>query len=127
MYIEELIQFHWQNTTSLSAVIPAERVFTGPSPIPARPCVIVLHEKSEVLFRTNRSAPWRQGMVRIELHHESFDEGIRIAKVIEQEFDRLRLESAGRTDSVRFRFVGTESTRTESDSWKFVGEFRYSG
>ena len=127
MYIEELIQAHWRKTANLAAAIPMDRVFTGPSPLPGLPCVVILHEKSEVPFYTNRPIPWVRGTLTFELHHDSFDDSLRIATMIEREFDRLRLESTDHTEVVRIRFVGSENFRNENGTWRLVRTFLYSG
>jgi hypothetical protein len=127
MYIEELIQTHWRNTTNLSAAIPADRVFTGPSPIPGLPCGVILHEKSEAPFRTNRPLPWKRGTLAFEVHHDSFDDALRIATVIEREFDRLRLESTDQTEAVRLRLVRCEQFRDGNGPWTLARTFVYSG
>ena len=121
MYIEELIQSHWRNTSTLSTAVPTDRVFTGPSPIPGLPCVVILHEKSEVPFHTNRPTPWKRGTLAFEIHHDSFDDALRIATIIEQEFDRLRFET------VRIRLVRNENFRSENGSWRLVRVFQYFG
>ena len=127
MYIEELIQAHWRKTPNLSAMIPTDRVFTGPSPIPGLPCVVILHEKSEVPFHTNRPIPWRRGTLTFELHYDSFDDALRLATAIEREFDRLRLESTDHTESVRIRFVRSKNLRDENGTWKLIRTFHYFG
>jgi len=127
MYIEELIQTHWRKTTNLSAAIPTDRVFTGPSPIPGLPCVVILHEKSEIPFHTNRPIPWKRGILTFELHHDSPNDAPRIATLIEREFDRLRMESTDKTEAVCLRFVRGENLRNENESWKFVRTFQYLG
>ena len=127
MHIEELIQSHWRNTASLSTAVPTDRVFTGPSSIPGLPCIVILHEKSEVPFHTNRPTPWKRGTLTVELHHDSFDDALRIATVIEREFDRLRLESTDQTEIVRIRLVRSDNLRDKNDSWKFVRVFQYFG
>ncbi len=126
MYIEELIQNHWRKTAYLTAAISADRVFTGPSPIPGPPCVVILHEKSEVPFHTNRPLPWLRGTLIFELHHESFDDALQIAATIEREFDRLRLKSDDKTETVRIRFVKAENFRDGDGPWKLVRTFSYS-
>ena len=127
MYIEELIQSHWRNTSALAAAVPTDGVFTGPSPIPGLPCTVILHEKSEIPFHTNRPIPWKQGTLAFEIHHDSFDDALRIATVIEREFDRLRLESTDQTEAVRIRFVRSENFRSENGSWRLVRVFQYFG
>lgn len=127
MFLEELIQYFWKNTAALSAVVAPERVFTGPSPVPILPCVVILHEKAEVLFHTNRSLPWRRGTLRFELHHASLDEALGIAKIIERHFDRLRLETPDQTESFRLRHVESENQRIGDDHWKLIRVFQYFG
>lgn len=128
MLLEEMIHAYWRDATQLSAAIPLERFYTGPTPVPAIPSVIMVTEKSEVLFRTNRKSPWTTSMIRFELHHTTFESGVDIVRVIEQSFDRLRLEDPGKNWNVIFRLVRGENLRSaEGGNWKFVRWFRLVG
>ncbi len=127
MLLEETIQLFWKDSTSLSSTLPPERFYTGPVLAPMLPCVLLLHEKTEVLQYTNRAEPWQKIYFRFELRHESFEDGMKLAGLIRQSFDRLVLHDPEGKWSFRFQFRQGEDSQEETGKWVFVRRFALTG
>ena len=127
MLLEEMIHAYWRDSMPLRSAVPLERFFTGPAPIPVVPCVVLVNEKTDVLFRSSRASAWRKIALRFELHHESLERGIEIARLIDQSFDRLNLREPHENWSFLFRYVGGENLCTDNGVWKFVRRFQLIG
>lgn len=127
MQLEEMIHAFWRDTATLHSAMPLERFFTGPTPIPSIPCVLMVNEKSELLLHTSRGTPWTKISLRFEVHHDDFQRGSEQARLIEQTFDRLRLGETEGERSFHFRFAKSENLRNDDATWKFVRTFRLIG
>lgn len=127
MILEELIHVFWRNSAELCSIVPSERFITGSATFIAKPCVSLFSEKEEVLFHTNRPVPWKKIGLRFELTHDSFDAGIRIAELIERNFDRLRLDDEAEKRSFVFGYYRGENTKNQDESWLFIRRFRVIG
>lgn len=127
MKLEEMIHGFWRDTASLHAAMPLERFFTGPAEIPTIPCVLLVNEKTDLLAHTNREHPLTTVSVRFEVRHGDFELGSELARLIEQTFDRLRLDEPSGSRSFLFRFVKAENRRDGDSDWVFVRYFRSVG
>lgn len=127
MLLEETIQAFWRDSAALSAVVPPERFFLGPATFHPVPCVALVHEKSDVLFRTNRPFPWRKLLFRFEVLHESFEKGMKIAVTIEQGFDRMELRDPNDEWMYQFRLLQGENRRSDDGTWKLTRRFQLIG
>lgn len=127
MLLEEMVHAFWRDSTALCTAIPPERFFTDTAIIPCVPCVVYVHEKTEILLHSNRAEPWKKIGLRFEIHHTTFEEGVVIARLVETNFDRLRLNEPGGNWSYLFRLIQSEDKIPEEKAWKFIRRFRLIG
>ena len=127
MLLEEMIHAFWRDSTVLAKAIPPERFFTGPVKLDAMPRVVLVHEQTKILVQTNRRNSWKRIKIRFEIHHETFETGAAVARLIEETFDRLRLNAADGSWSFLFQWIESETQPLEDRAWKFVRRFQLTG
>lgn len=127
MLLEEMIHAFWRDSTPLSSVVPPERFFTGPVDRSLVPGVVLIHEQSTVLCHTNRPEPWQKILLRFEILHESHESGAEVARLVEESFDRLRLNTPDGGRSWQFQFIESKTQPVNENVWKFIRRFQLIG
>ncbi len=127
MTLEEMIHTYWRDSVTLCAAIPVDRFYTAAATLPGLPCVVLLCEKTSVLFHSNRSGPWENTSLSFTIHHHSYEQGATVARLVEEAFDRLRLHDTERARSYLFRLTQSENAPNNEQSWKCVRKFHVIG
>ncbi len=127
MLLEEKIHDYWRDSPALCDAMPFDRFFTAPSSLPAMPCVALMMEKTDAILYTNRTPPLKRAALRFEIHNESYEKAVEMARLVEETFDRLQLHDPERAKSFLFRLISSENSPEGENAWKFMIRFQVIG
>ncbi len=123
MNLEQVLRNHWANTTSLAALVPPERVFTGPAPPgTALPLVSLSVQRQTVVLQTSHHHVYRVE-VDWDVVAAGLEQARQVTEQVRQAFHHAQL-SGGDEQVLWLRFAGTRSRRHEEELWQETISFQ---
>ncbi len=119
MNLEQVLRTHWGNTASLAALVPLERVFTGPVPSgTALPAASLRVERQAVVVQTSHHHVYRVEACWHVLA-AGLEQARQVTDQVRQAFHQAQL--TGSDDQVLWlRFAGVHTERHEEELWEEV-------
>lgn len=123
MNLEQAIHQRWAANTTLQALLPAENVKTGRSFGDSTPYATIGRKANRTVFRTNDGSALDETQLKVEVWHDSYDDGRTIAEQVKTVFDRSEFELSGNDRVVQMRRTNDSATQDENGVWCFGVEF----
>ena len=123
MNLVEVIHQRWASATALNDLLPASRVFTGLSVEATAPYGVISSQRGRPAGRHNDGSALDSVAVRIEVFHDSHDDGQAVLEQIKAAFDRTDFALAGSDRVIDVQRAG-DSRRQDGDGlWQFAIDF----
>ncbi|GEM_PF-6992745 len=119
MNLEQVLRTHWGNAPSLAALVPLERVFTGPAPAgTALPLASLQVERQAVVVQTSHHHVYRVE-VRWHVLAAGLEQVRQVTDQVRQAFHQA--QPTGSDDQVLWlRFAGVHTQQHEEELWEEV-------
>lgn len=123
MNLEQALHQRWAENTPLSALLPADKLFTGRATGATLPCATILRRARRTVCRTNSGAAIEEVSFEIRLLHPSLDDAIAIVRKILAAFDRSQFSLPGGGNVLNLRRIEERPTQLDDGTWQFQIEF----
>ncbi len=123
MNLAQILHHRWAAAEPLNELLPAERVFTGTSVVPAMPLAVIsrCHTRPAVQF-TDGAGLDTVG-VRIELYDPSYDASQAVLEALKAAFDRTSFDLADGAKVLYMRRTADHARQEPDGTWRTTIEF----
>ncbi len=121
--LEQAIHARWAASSSLSALLPAERLRTGTFHGEGRPYATLERRAGRTLLRTNAGDALDDVTLAVHVWHDSFDGGQAVVREVKAAFDRSDFSLSGGDRVVAMRRTADSVVERGGGLWQFTIEF----
>ena len=123
MNLAHMLHDRWAADQQLSQILPASRVFTGTSVMPAMPVAVISRLRSEPAVQFADGCGLDTVGVRMELYDPSYDASLAMLNAVKRAFDRTSFQLAGCGKVLFMRRTADQTCQEPDGAWHTTIDF----